>query len=51
MIKGICGYICVLVDEDGFFHDKEAIVTNHEVQRLASNVMNSLQSKEDVELF
>ena len=49
-IKVISGYICCLVDEDGVPYNKEA-VTNHQMQMLPFSLMNSLQSKEDVELF
>ena len=47
----INGCICYLVDEDGLPYGKEAAVTNHQMQRLPSSWMNSLQSKEDIELF
>ena len=50
-IDSINGYICYLVDEDGLPYGKEAAVTNHLVQSLPASLMNSLQSKEDVELF
>ena len=48
---GIDGYICYLVDKDSIPYDKEAAVTNHQMQRLPVSLMNSLQSKEDEELF
>ena len=47
----IGGYICNLVDENGLPYDKEASVTNHQMQRLPFSLMNSLQTKKDVELF
>ena len=46
--EGINGCINYLVDGDGFPYDKEAAVTNYQMQRLPSLLINSLQSKEDV---
>ena len=50
-IEGIGGYICYLLDEDRLCYGKEAAVTNHQMQWFSSSLMNSFQSKEDVELF
>ena len=50
-IDGINSYICYLVDEDGLSYGKEAAVTNHQMLRFPSSLMNSLQWKEDVEQF
>ena len=49
-IDDIYGYICYLVDKDGHY-GKEAAITNHQMPRLPSALMNSLKSNEDVELF
>ena len=32
----------ILVDKDGLPHDKEAAITNHQLQRLTSSIMNFL---------
>ena len=50
-IDGINGDICYLADEDELPYGKEAAVTNYQMQRLPSSLMNSLQSKDNVELF
>ena len=39
------------MDEDGLPYGKKADVINHQMRRLPSSLMNSLQSKEDIELF
>ena len=39
------------MDGDGLSYGNEAVVTNHQRQRLLSSLMNSLQLKEDLELF
>ena len=50
-IEDISSYICYLLDGDGIPYDKVVIVTNDQIQRLPSSLMNSLYAKEDVELF
>ena len=50
-IDGIEGYICYLVEVDGLPYGKKAAVTNHHMQRLPASLINSNQSKADVELF
>ena len=50
-IDGINGYIHLLMNEGGLSYGKEAPITNHQIQRLPSSLMNSLQSKEDVEIL
>ena len=47
----ISDYICYLVDDDGVLYINEFAVTNHQLHRLPSSLMNSIKSKEDVELF
>ena len=39
------------MDADGLPYGKEAASANHQRQRLPASLLNSLQSKEDVELF
>ena len=39
------------MDADGHPFGKETAVPNHQIQRLPASLMNSLQSKEDVEQF
>ena len=39
------------MDDDGLLYHEEAAVTNHQLQRLPSSLMNSLQSKKNAELF
>ena len=39
------------MDADGTPFGKEAAVPNHQMHRLLASLMNSLQSKEDMELF
>ena len=50
-IDDINGYICYFMIEDGLPYGKKAAVNYHQMQSLPYSLMNSLQSKEDVELF